>query len=294
MYNPADMAENAICIKAYAKINLHLEVLDRRKDGFHNIESIFHKISLHDFLYVKHSGIDGRCIVRSPGFKLPEDNTLTKAYSFFMMKTGLKYGAEIFLVKNIPSGAGLGGGSSDAASLLTALNSLFNCRLTKGVLKEIALNIGSDVPFFLENSPAAFVTGRGEKIKPLERRYNYFGVLIVPDIFSSTPKAYALLDAFYKDREKENSGCFLLSKRNEKTEVLDMPFFNTFEKPLFEAFPDIQKAKNALLDSGAEFALMSGSGAAVYGLYRLEEAALEACDKLSKQWKFCKFFVLLA
>lgn len=290
MHNSSNMMVNAMSMTANAKINLHLEVAGCREDGFHDIKSIFQKISLSDKLLIRPIK-ENRCKIHSPEFELPAGNTLEKAYSFFQEETGIRQGVEVFLSKNIPAGAGLGGGSSDAASLLLALKELSGAVLDEGVLNKIALKVGSDVPFFLEKASSAWVTGRGEKIKPVKTDNNCFGVLIVPEAFSSTEKAYALLDEFYKKTEKEKleNPCFFCGKR-----FFETPFFNNFEKPLFEVFPQIQKAKAALLNSGADFALMSGSGASVYGLYKFKETALKARLELSKQWKFCIFFTLLA
>lgn len=284
------MTVDAISVRANAKINLHLEVLGTREDGFHDIKSVFHKISLADELLVKPFSNECRCIIHSPKLKLEEENTLTKAYLFFSEKTGIKSGVEVFLLKNIPVGAGLGGGSSDAAALLKALNCLFKCGLSKEILQAIALNVGSDVPFFLEEAPAAFVSGRGEKIEPFSAD-KCFGVLVVPDIFSSTGKAYKLLDSFYEKNRKESleNPCIFCGK-----DFCEMPFFNSFEKPLFEVFPQIAEIKKVLIKNGADFAMMSGSGSAVYGLYKSEKTAAQAYFELAKQWNFCKFFILLA
>ena len=132
-----------------AKINLHLKVNEKRDDGFHDIESIFQKIPLYDELLIEMADTKNTCKVDSPVFKLPEKNTLTSAYSAFCAATGISVGVNVALTKHIPSGAGMGGGSSDAAGMLRGLQQLFGVSLTDAELKKAAETIGSDVSFFL-------------------------------------------------------------------------------------------------------------------------------------------------
>ncbi len=282
------MVKSAISISAYAKINLHLEVLGKRNDGFHNIVSVFHSISLCDELLIEKTAQKGVCKVLSPLEELPAQNTLITAYNEFAAASGITDGVIIRILKNIPIGAGLGGGSSDAAAVLRGLNNMFNTRLTETRLHSIALNIGSDVPFFLHGG-AAVVTGRGEFIKPLPFCSGYFGVLVFPEKVVSTAEAYGLLNRSQSDMHSafnpENyygSDCRLWS------------FFNSFEEPVFKVFPAIKEAKDSLAVYESDFTLMSGSGSSVFGLFKDEKKAYRAYLKLLEQYKRCFLFFLLA
>lgn len=142
------MIKSAISLKAHAKINLHLEVLGKRSDGFHDIVSVFAPISLADELLMQRKPDKKECKVLSPLAELPAENTITRAYEEFKNFAGISEGVSVRILKRIPEGAGLGGGSSDAASVLRGLNDMFSTGLTEEDLRVIALKIGSDVPFF--------------------------------------------------------------------------------------------------------------------------------------------------
>ena len=284
------MIKSAISLRAHAKINLHLEVLGKRSDGFHDIVSVFAPISLADELLLERIPDNDFCNVLSPLTALPEDNTITKAYKEFKNLTGIKDGISVKVLKRIPEGAGLGGGSSDAAAVLHGLNDMFSAGLGSEDLKAAALNIGSDVPFFLGNR-AAVIRGRGDKIKPISiTSSSYFGILLYPQIKSSTPRAYKLLDR--KDSEILNSTFdpeLFCGK-----DCREWPFFNTFEDVLFKEYPKIKKAKLDLLTYGADFALMSGAGSSVFGLFKDEKTVKNAYSFLFEQYSRCFFFFLLA
>ncbi|MCD6449242.1 MAG: 4-(cytidine 5'-diphospho)-2-C-methyl-D-erythritol kinase, partial [Thermotogaceae bacterium] len=172
---------------SYAKLNLFLDVVGKREDGYHNIVSVFQEISLHDTMKVKFT---------KNGFKLestkalPEDNTLYKAYEIFKEALKLDFGLHIKLIKRIPSGAGLGGGSSNAAALIRILSEYF--RVDKEDVLKVAESVGSDVPFFLYGG-TALVEGRGEFITPLDDLPEYGVILFVPRVRVSTKFAYQTL-----------------------------------------------------------------------------------------------------
>ena len=229
------------------------------------------------------------CKVLSPLAELPVENTITRAYEEFKNFTGISEGVSVRILKRIPEGAGLGGGSSDAASVLLGLNDMFSADLKEEDLRAIALKIGSDVPFFLENG-AAVVKGRGEDIKRLSLFSDYFGILIYPGIKSATPRAYSLLGR--KESEKLNPAFdpeLFCGK-----DCREWPFFNSFEDVLFNEYPAIKKAKLDLLKYGADFALMSGAGSSVFGLFKDEKTAENAYSKLFAEYPQCFFFLLLA
>lgn len=283
------MIKSAVSLKAHAKINLHLEVLGKRSDGFHDLVSVFAPISLADELLMQRIPDKKECKVLSPLAELPVENTITRAYEEFKNFTGISEGVSVRILKRIPEGAGLGGGSSDAASVLLGLNDMFSADLKEEDLRAIALKIGSDVPFFLENG-AAVVKGRGEEIKRVSLFSDYFGILIYPGIKSATPRAYSLLGR--KESEKLNPAFdpeLFCGK-----DCREWPFFNSFEDVLFNEYPAIKKAKLDLLTYGADFALMSGAGSSVFGLFKDEKTAENAYSKLFAEYPQCFFFLLLA
>ena len=283
------MIKSAVSLKAHAKINLHLEVLGKRSDGFHDLVSVFAPISLADELLMQRIPDKKECKVLSPLAELPVENTITRAYEEFKNFTGISEGVSVRILKRIPEGAGLGGGSSDAASVLLGLNDMFSADLKEEDLRAIALKIGSDVPFFLGNG-AAVVKGRGEEIKRLSLFSDYFGILIYPGIKSATPRAYSLLVRKESEIRKPAFDPELFCGKDCR----EWPFFNSFEDVLFNEYPAIKKAKLDLLTYGADFALMSGAGSSVFGLFKDEKTAENAYSKLFAEYPQCFFFLLLA
>lgn len=283
------MIKSAVSLKAHAKINLHLEVLGKRSDGFHDLVSVFAPISLADELLMQRKPDKKECKVLSPLAELPVENTITRAYEEFKNFTGISEGVSVRILKRIPEGAGLGGGSSDAASVLLGLNDMFSADLKEEDLRAIALKIGSDVPFFLGNG-AAVVKGRGEEIKRLSLFSDYFGILIYPGIKSATPRAYSLLGRKESEIRKPAFDPELFCGKDCR----EWPFFNSFEDVLFNEYPAIKKAKLDLLKYGADFALMSGAGSSVFGLFKDEKTAENAYSKLFAEYPQCFFFLLLA
>lgn len=270
-----------------AKINLHLKVNEKRDDGFHDIESIFQKIPLYDELLIEMADTKNTCKVDSPVFKLPENNTLTSAYSAFCAATGISVGVNVALKKHIPSGAGMGGGSSDAAGMLRGLQELFEVSLTDAELKKAAETIGSDVSFFLydgEGYDTAIVTGRGENVKYIKSRRDLFYVLVCPGVHSSTKEAYDLVDNW------NNGGSTTFPKLSElesiyRGSVKDWTFGNSFTKPVAGKYPIIQKAIDDLSNFNPEFVEMTGSGSVVFGIFSSENDAKKAYTQLCHNWK---------
>jgi 4-diphosphocytidyl-2-C-methyl-D-erythritol kinase len=286
---------DSVWSSAPCKINLHLKVLEKRPDGYHDIESVFQLISLADELSVSMSGERGYCEVVSPFMKLPAVNTVSKAVVLFRELTGVDAGIRVELAKRVPSGAGLGGGSSDAAAALVSLDCLFGTGLGAEKLVPLAEKIGSDVPFFLSGA-AAVVSGRGEKVSPIPARDDLFGVLVWPDVHCPTPEAYGLVDRWH------DAGCDAEAVWPELGELESLyrqpprqwPFRNGFTGPVTERWPVIGEALAAIRSAGAEFSEMSGSGSAVFGLFSDEKDANSAQKMLSARWKRCDKFLLLA
>jgi len=270
--------------KAYAKINWSLYVLDKRQDGYHNIVSLIHAINLYDVLVFEDS-LDIKIETNFPIKK--EKNLVYKAVKEIHDYAGIDYGIKITLYKNIPVGSGLGGGSSDAATTLKVLNNFWKLGLSNDELKEIAVKLGSDIPFFLY-SPLCIVEGKGDIVKPLNIDKSYNLLLIKPDFHISTKWAYEALDTkrikLTENYEKINNNiwqlynhicCFNLNKVN---------LWNDLEEVVSEKYPEIKKIKEKLLENGAIASLMSGSGSVVFGIFEKQAEAERAIKNFKGYW----------
>ncbi|MHB1688213.1 MAG: 4-(cytidine 5'-diphospho)-2-C-methyl-D-erythritol kinase [Ignavibacteriaceae bacterium] len=257
-------------IKTPAKINFGLNVVEKRADGFHNIETIFYPVKLFDKLTITKSDRNSfSCNLKT----LPTDgdNLVLKAKEILEKESGKKFSLQIELEKNIPVGAGLGGGSSDAATVLHAINSLFNLDLSKEDLKRFALELGSDVPYFLDARPS-FASGRGEILKVLDLTIDYPILIVNPGIHISTKWAYQNI------RPKKPAKS--LNEIFQSTEIDVSKFVgvvrNDFEEVVFKNYPEIEQIKQEMYKLGAGFSLMTGSGSTVFGIFPDKGKAKEA------------------
>lgn len=253
-------------ILAPAKINIGLRIIRKRSDSYHDIQTVFYPIHLSDELEIvkadRHEFYSN--------IKLEDDaNLCLRALDFFCERTGINAEVKMVLRKNIPIGAGLGGGSSDAAAVLLALQEIYGKPLCGIELLNIAEQLGSDVPFFLKKVPA-YATGKGEMIEPLKYRLNAFILTVTPDVGVSTPLAYSLVTP---SGEKERSLREVLLGLGDDIPGYKDSIVNDFEQPVFEKFPVIGQIKSEMYASGADFALMSGSGSSVYGFFRTQPEA---------------------
>lgn len=280
---------------AYAKVNFGLNVLPKnggeQKNEYHNLESIFQTVDLYDVLTVEKND-SSVCKVICKDMKLPEKNTLTNAYDAFFEITGLeKVGICVELKKGIPSGGGLGGGSSDAAALVRALQDICDIRLNQEQLNFIASKTGSDVFFFMncdeQGKGCALVWGRGENVKTITPRKDLFLVLVFPQQSSSTKEAYAFLDEAYKRGEKLESPSFDDFENIYNRPVEDWTFINSFTPVISNSYEEIQLALNDLQKVGCCYSEMSGSGSTVYGVFTMRQQAISASNLLGEAWK-CK------
>ena len=247
-----------------AKINLGLNILRKRDDGYHELESVFYPIGLKDgleFIENKQNKIN----FSSSGISLDidfEQNIVIKAYRMLAADYPLP-GLDIHLHKVIPFGAGLGGGSSDAAFLLKGLNENFELGLSTDQLKAYAHRLGADCSFFIENQPA-FATGKGEKLQSIDLSLNgYFLVLVKPPVGVGTKAAYAGI-------KPGAPKCPLSEAIQLPPEKWQEYLVNDFEASVFPLFPEIAEVKSKLLSYGAVYAAMSGSGSSVFGLFHIE------------------------
>jgi 4-diphosphocytidyl-2-C-methyl-D-erythritol kinase len=275
-------------IIAPAKINLHLAVLDRRPDGFHNLESLFLALDFGDILHFEPFSGEKTSEITMEGTSIsgielpPEKNIIYKALSLFREKTGFNQSLKIRVEKHIPLGGGMGGGSSDAASTLLALNKIAGSPLNRENLLEMAAALGSDVPFFIYETAAAKISGRGEKIEPVEPPKGFI-VLVNPGFPSDTSAAFRLLDEHRVKNPTEVSGFVHLINENFYCGDNDfLPVFEEKEKSVYNGII------SQLRELGAHFASLSGSGSTCFGLFREGEQAAFAEKALTGKWSFVK------
>lgn len=256
-----------------AKINIGLNIVEKRADGFHNIETIFYPIKIHDSLEII---VSDRTEFFAHGINIPgnaTDNICLKAYELIKKDFDLPP-VHIHLLKNIPIGAGLGGGSADGAFMITLLNQKFELGLTAEQMQQYARQLGSDCAFFIENTPV-FAVGKGDEFLSQELNLEkYYIVLVKPDIHVSTIDAYGGCIP-----EKPAASLQLLA--NLPVAEWKNTIKNNFEKTVFKKYPSIQKIKEDLYEAGAIYASMSGSGSSVFGLFE-KEIALPQLEKENK------------
>lgn len=247
-----------------AKINLGLNIISKRADGYHELETVFYPIGLKDGLeFIENK--NNKITFSSSGLPLnidSEENIVVKAYRLLAADFSIP-GLDIHLHKVIPLGAGLGGGSADAAFLLKGINDYFELGLTLDQLKVYAVKLGADCAFFLENKPS-FASGIGEKLQTISLSLNgYFIVLVKPPLGVGTKEAYAGV--------KPSIPKFSLSDSIQLTpERWQNCIVNDFEASVFQFYPEISEIKSKLINLGAVYAAMSGSGSSVFGLFKSE------------------------
>ncbi|HEY4283025.1 MAG TPA: 4-(cytidine 5'-diphospho)-2-C-methyl-D-erythritol kinase [Chthoniobacterales bacterium] len=260
-------------VLAPAKINLSLRVLGRRDDGFHDIETFIAPISLYDELELEKQGQGINFSCDDASVPQREDNLVVRAAKSFFVATRINGGVSIRLTKRIPHGAGLGGGSSDAASTLLALNELFGTGLPREALAKLSESLGSDVPFFVFQS-SALCRGRGELISP-QRLSDRFSVLLLkPEFAVPTPWAYSR----WQDAQE------IPGVRYGSQEYGGHSFINELERPVFEKFVFLARLKAWLLDQAeVGAALMSGSGSTVFAVLKDPNAAGPLADRAKQE-----------
>ncbi len=255
---------------AYAKINLGLELLFKRNDGYHELRSVFHRISLCDIVTVAEST---EIVVDCPSLAHEDSrsNLAYKAAKLLQQKAGIVQGAKIRIDKHIPIGAGLGGGSSDAATTLVLLNDLWSCNASTQELAQLAGMLGSDLPFFVHHG-AMCASGTGTTLSPCSLELNLAVLLICPPVHVSTPWAYSMLRLGSEPRDGADL-CRVLQSAPSHPGILKSELRNDFEPVVFAAHPELKALKQKLYDSGALYAQMSGSGAALFGLFSTHSEA---------------------
>lgn len=245
------------------KVNLGLHITEKRVDGFHNIETVFYPVNWRDALEIVAAGTEPISIISSglPVYGKTEDNIIFKAWKALTLKHNLPP-IKVYLHKVLPMGAGLGGGSSDAAFFLKMANQQFNLGLGSQQLMEIAKTLGADCSFFIENTPV-FAVGKGDEFSPVRVDLSTFHLVVVyPGINSNTKEAYEGV----KPAKPAKSVKDIVE--SEPIHNWKNTLFNDFETSIFKKYPEISKLKQNLYDQGAIYASLSGSGSAVFGIFK--------------------------
>ena len=266
---------------AYAKVNLTLDVLAKRPDGYHDLESIFQSVSLHDDITLElGTGEPWKVTCNVPSVPCDRRNLVWKAAAVFCEETGYDpQGLTIHVQKRIPSEAGLGGGSADAATVLLILNEQLPQPLPMAELLSVGAKVGSDVPFCILGG-TAYAEGRGERLRHIPAKGTVHYVLVKPDLSFSTPKLFGKIDA-----------CEILSRPDQISAEKaltegDIPALakllrNVFEIAVLEDYPEITEIKELLLSNGALGAQMTGSGSVVFGIFPTEDSARLCAHSIS-------------
>lgn len=272
---------------APAKINLSLEIIKKRNDGYHELCTIFQAISLYDILDIeKHDEII--LTVNNPNIPTDERNLVVKASKLFFEYTKINGGCKIDLKKHIPDGAGLGGGSSDAAETIIALNEIYNAGLSEDELKKLAVKLGADVPFFITKG-TCLAEGIGEKLTKIDNNSDPDVLIIKPDFSISTKWAYENFDFSLKQNHSIDDVVSSL-KEGDKN-LFCKSLFNDLEVVSSVKYKEIENLKSMLKNHGADASLMSGSGSSVFGIFFDKQKTKEAYESLKNYNTFLANFI---
>jgi 4-diphosphocytidyl-2-C-methyl-D-erythritol kinase len=293
-----------LVLKSYAKLNLYLAVLNKRRDNYHNIKTVFEKIGLYDTVILK-SRPDKKIKIISNNPAAPADssNLAYRAARLLQTDLGIAQGLEI---KIIPVGAGLGGGSSNAASVLLGLNKLWGLNLSRNRLAAFAKRIGSDTPFFIYNSSFAQGRGRGERIAPLAElnKVKLWHILVVSKIKVSTPFIYKMWDRDSVDApgaqiskrarltiSRYNAKILASGLKKNNLSLIARVLFNSLEPVTTSLYPQLMRIKERLKSLGVKAILMSGSGPAIFGIVSSRKEAVSLCRQLKKENSSWRMYV---
>lgn len=269
-------------VRAYAKINLGLRILRKRPDGYHDIETVFHRVALHDTISMV-AGDRLELVCEADAVPADERNLALRAALLLRESTGTRQGVSVTLTKRIPVGAGLGGGSSDAASVLTHLPRLWGIDVSPEALRRLALELGSDVPYFLERG-SALARGRGDLLDYFPLPLPFTILVCYPRVHVSTAWAYQQVRPRTDVPARDLAD--IIRDGIEEPAILRGELVNDFEESVVEAYPVIGDIKRILVVGGAVYASMSGSGSAVFGFFRDEGSARETAASLDARGFF--------
>ena len=274
---------NKIYKKARAKINLTLNILDKRPDGYHNLESVFQSISLYDELFIEKTNTNKLEIVCNIKGLESKNNLIFQTYNFLKERHSNIYGIKVILKKNIPMERGLAGGSTDCASFLICMNKLFKLDYSESDLINIGKAFGADVAPCL-NSGNIFARGIGEIITKINSNIKYYIVVVSPDFSCNTGLMYEKLDKINNKTDNSFSNDVINALENNNLKLLCDNLYNDFEKVL-KNNSKIFIIKNLLIENSAVATLLSGSGSSVFGIFDSKEKSKLAYRKLKKTYE---------
>jgi len=284
------MMSSPILVKAYAKVNFYLDVIRKRPDGYHDIETIFQSVSLHDTLKFTPNPTEVEVTTAHPGLPAQEQNLVYRAATLLQQETEMPCGASIALEKNIPIGAGLAGGSADAAATLAALNLLWETGCDEQTLLCVAARAGSDVPFCLVGGTAAG-SGRGERLLKLPCVGERWLVIVTPPFSISTAAAYGSVRVTVsrrggfsadEDRAAEFTGAFRRAIDQVCAGNVEAVLHNALERVVLKQHPELNELKRSMERAGCSSTLMSGSGPTVFGLVPSRDEGVAVVEKLRR------------
>jgi len=270
-----------ILLKSFSKVNIGLKIFNKREDGYHNIHTVFQEIDFHDNIILKKRN-SGCCFSSNVDWLTSDKSNLcVKAWQCLVDRFDIA-GIEIKLQKNIPPGSGLGGGSSNAASVLKGLLKLYNLNISLNDLLRIGSSIGADVPFFIKGG-CQIGSGIGDQLIKVENSIKKTFLLVMPEIHISTKTTFEKFKKILDyNQEKVNFANFI-----EKDKFLFKFFENDFETIIVPAYPEIGQIKKKLLSQGAVFSSLSGTGSTVYGVFDDEAKAISAESLFKVHYKTC-------
>ena len=275
---------NSIQLKSRAKINLSIDVLGKREDGYHLVEMIMQTIDLFDKIKI-FSLKEDTIIIESNSLDIPLDSTniVYKAADLIKKKYNIKEVVKIIIEKNIPIAAGMAVGSSNAAAVLVGLNQLWQLKLSENKLKELGLKLGADVPFCI-GGQTALAENIGEKLTKIDGlSENIFILVCKPELFVSTKEIYEEIDSKIIEKRPNNKLLIQLLKENKIQQIADN-MYNVLEEVTRERYPVIEEIEKIMMENDALGSMMSGSGPTVFGLYRNREDAENCKNKLLKKF----------
>lgn len=276
---------NSIELKSRAKINLSIDVLGKREDGYHLVEMIMQTIDLYDIIKIKSLETE-EIIINSNTLDIPlnENNIVYKAIELIRENFSIKRGVEVFIEKNIPIAAGMAGGSSNAAAVLVGLNELWNLNLSNEELKELGFKLGADVPFCIEGK-TALAQGVGEELTYIKGLSDDISILVCkPELFVSTKEVYEGLD-LKNIKNRPDNKYLIKCLENNDIESLSKNMANVLETVTSKKHTEINDIEKIMNENNALGSMMSGSGPTVFGIYKNEEDALRGKRELLKKYK---------
>jgi len=286
-------------LNSYAKLNLYLEVIGRRRDNYHNIRTLFERIDLGDKISLKLRQDRKIRVICQGKFKVPSgsSNFAYRSAKLLQEKFSVKKGVDIKIKKSIPVASGLGGGSSNAAVVLIGLNKLWGLSLERKDLAGLAAKLGSDTAFFIYDCPFAIGEWRGEKISclPALNKMRLWHLLIIPKMRVSTASIYAKWDKFRESfkltRPRHNVKILLHGLKNADHGLIGKALFNSLQEVTFKTHPFLKQAQKELIKLGLEAILMSGSGPAIFAILRSRKEAKALFKRIKQKKKSWQIFI---